>query len=58
MARRHQRIPDFSPGSTYGNLKDRFKKIEYQVGPYTDVDPNIDKHVAFSGGCEDAKILK
>lgn len=58
MASCHQRVPDLLAWITYRDPKHGRDQIEYQVAPDAEVDPNIDEHVAFSGGCEDAKVLK
>ncbi|KAL9063909.1 MAG: hypothetical protein Q9161_009207 [Pseudevernia consocians] len=41
-----------------GDLKYGLHEIEYQIAPDAEVDPNIDEHVAFAGGCEDPKVLE
>lgn len=58
MARCHQRVPKFLPGSTYSDIKHGRNEIKGQVTPDTEMNPEIDEHVAFSGGCENAKVLK
>lgn len=58
MPGRHQRVPNLLAWSTYSDFKHGLGEIEYQIGPDAEVDPNIDEHVAFSGGCEDAKVLE
>lgn len=58
MARCHQRVPNLLAWSTYCDFKDRLDEIEDQTTPDTEVHPDVDEHVAFSGGCEDAEVLK
>lgn len=58
MASCHQGVPDLLAWSTHRDLKHGLDQIEYQVAPDAEVDPNIDEHIAFSGGCEDAKVLE
>lgn len=58
MASRHQWVPNLLAWSTYSDLKYGLREIEYQIAPDAEVDPNIDEHVAFAGGCEDPKVLE
>ena len=58
MASRRQRVPNLLTWSTYSDLKYGLHEIEYQIAPDAEVDPNIDEHVAFAGGCEDPKVLE
>ena len=58
MASRHKWIPDLLSWTTYSDLEYRFDQVEYEIGPYTQMNPNIDEHVAFAGGCKDAKVLE
>lgn len=58
MARCHQRVPKFLPGSTYSDFEHGPNEMKDQVAPDTEMNPEIDEHVAFSGGCENAKVLK
>lgn len=58
MARCHQGVPDLLTRSTYRDFKDRLGEIEDQTSPDAEMHPDVDEHVAFSGGCEDAEVLK
>ena len=58
MASRHEWVPNLLSRTTYSNFEYRLEEIKCQVDPYTKMDPNIDEHIAFAGGCKDPKILK
>ena len=57
-ARCHQRVPKFLAGSTYSDVKHGLNEKKDQVAPDAEMNPEIDEHVAFSGGCENPKVLK
>ena len=57
-ARCRQRVPKFLTGSTYSDIKHSPNKKKDQVAPDAEMNPEIDEHVAFSRGCENAKVLQ
>ena len=54
----HERVPDLLTWSTQSDHKSDLDGIKDQVGPDAKMASDIDKHVAFSDRCKDAKVLK
>ena len=58
MARCHHRGPKLLAESTYSDCHHNLNEIDDQVAPDAEMNPEIDEHVAFPAGCENAKVLK
>ena len=58
MAPLYERIPDLLARSTQSDAETDRDHIKYQVTPDAEMASDINEHVAFSGRCEDAKVLK
>ena len=58
MTRGDKWVPDLLARGTNGNFKDSLHEIEDQVAPDTQMNPDVDEHVAFPGWGKNPKILK